>query len=107
MNEFYNINEDIHAEQIELYRTAKANKFKNIESIAVYNLKFHPFINQSGTYTNNAAQIIAHCLKPLRGDNEFIIRYNQEFAKMIREQDLLKSDWEYVTYNVESLFTDV
>ena len=107
MNEFYNINEDHHAEQIELYRTANANKFNNIENIAVYNLKFRPVINQSGTCTNNAAHIIAHCFKPLCSDNEFIIRYNQEFAKMIREQDLLKSDWEYVTYNVESLFTDV
>ena len=39
----------------QLYGTAKTNKFNNIVDIVLDNLKFCPIIEQSGTYTYNAA----------------------------------------------------
>ena len=41
------------------------------------------------------------------GNNEYIIRNTQEFAKLIREQDQLQSNEQYVSYNVKQLFTNV
>ena len=90
----------------QLYGTAKTHKFDNTRDITVDNLKFCPIIAQSRTYTYNAAQVIANYLKPLCSNNEYIIRNTQEFEKIIREQDLLKSNEQYLSYNVESLFTD-
>ena len=46
-------------------------------------------------------------LKPLCGDNEYIIRYTQEFPKMLYQQDPLLPNEEYVSYDVEPLFTNV
>ena len=90
----------------QLHGTAKTHKFDNTADITVDNLKFSPIIAQSGTYTYNAAQVIANYLKPLC-NNEHIIPNTQEFAKIIREQDPLKSNEQYVSYDVESLFTNV
>ena len=91
----------------QLYGTAKTHKFGNIADITVDNLKFCPIIAQSGTYTYNAVQVIANYLKPLCSNNDYIIRNTQEFAKIIREQDPLKFNEQYVSYDVESLFTNV
>ena len=90
----------------QLYATVKTHKFNNTADITVHNLNFHPIIAQSGTYTDNAAQVIANYLKLLCRDNEYIIRNTQEFAKTIREQDPLKSNEQYVSYDVKSLFTN-
>ena len=79
----------------------------NIADITVDNLKFCPIIAQSGTYTYNAVQVIANYLKPLCSNNDYIIRNTQGFAKIIREQDPLKFNEQYVSYDVESLFTNV
>ena len=88
------------------YGTAKTHKFNSIEDIALENLKFHPIIAQSGTYTYNAAQVIAYYLKPLRSDNDYIIRTTQEFPKLLQQQDPLLPN-EYVSYDVKSLLTNV
>ena len=90
----------------QLYGTAKTHKFDNTADITIDNLKFCPIIAQSGTYTYNAAQVIANYLKPLC-NNEYIIQNTQELAKIICEQDPLKSNEQYVSYDVESLFTNV
>ena len=72
------------------------------------NLKFRSIIARSGTYTYNAAQVIANYLKPLCSNNEYISRNTREFANIIREQDPLKSNEQYISYDVvESLFTNV
>ena len=91
----------------QLYGTAKTHKFHNNNQISLDELKFRPIIAQNGTCTYNAAQVIAEYLKPLYSDNEFIIANTQEFAKLIQQQQPLKSDEEYVSYDVESLFTNV
>ena len=48
----------------QLYGTAQTHKFNSIENITWENLKSCPIITQSGTYTYNAAQVIADYLKP-------------------------------------------
>ena len=91
----------------QLYGTAKTHKFSSIDHITLENLKFRPIIIQSGTYTYNAAQVIAGYLKPLCSDNDYIIRNTQEFPKLLQQQDPLLSHEEYVSYDVKSLFTNV
>ena len=91
----------------QLYGTAKTHKFNNTTDITVDNLKFGLIIAQSGTYTYNAAQVFTNYFKPLYSNNEYIILNTQEFAKMIREQDPLKSNEQYVSEDVESLFANV
>ena len=48
-----------------IYATAKIHKFNSLDEIIVDNLKFRPIISQIGTYTNNAAKVIAEYLKTL------------------------------------------
>ena len=91
----------------QLYGTTKTRKLHSIVDITVDNLKSHPIKAQSGTYKYNAAQEFANYLKPLCNNNEYIIRNTQEFAKIIREQGPLKSNEQYVSYDVESLFINV
>ena len=93
----------------QLYGTAKTHKFTNIDEITIDNLKFRPIIAQTGTYTYNAAQVIAKYLKPLCSGNNYIIRNTQEFpmSHVLKQQDPLLPDEEYVSYDVESLFTNV
>ena len=55
-----------------LYGTAKTHKFKDINEITKEQIKFLPMIDQKGTYTYGAAQVISQYLKPLR-KNEFTI----------------------------------
>ena len=62
---------------------------------------------QSGTYKYNVAQVIANYLKPLCSNNEYISRNTREFANIIRKQDPLKFNEQYISYDVESLFTNV
>ena len=91
----------------QLYGTAKTHKFTNIDEITIDNLKFRPIIAQTGTYTYNAAQVIAKHLKPLHSGNNYIIRNMQEFPMSLKQQDPLLPDEEYISYDVESLFTNV
>ena len=88
-------------------RFDKCHKFDYVEDITLENLKFHPIIAQSGTYTYNTAQVIADYLKPLRSDNDDIIRNTQEFPKLLQQQDPSLPNEEYVSYDVKSLFTNV
>ena len=85
----------------QLYGTAKTHKFTNIDEITIDNLKFRPIIAQTGTYTYNAAQVIAKYLKPLCSGNNYIIRNTQEFPISLKQQDPLLPDEECVSYNVD------
>ena len=55
----------------------------------------------------NAAQVISKYLKPLYTNNDFIITNTQNFPSLIQNQPPLSVDEEYVSYDVESLFTNV
>ena len=91
----------------QLYGTAKTHKFDSVGDITLQSLKFRPIIAQTGTYTYGAAQVIGEYLKPLIEDNIYIINNTQEFANMIKNEPPLKDNEEYVSYDVESLFTNV
>ena len=88
-----------------LYRTAKTHKFNNIQEINKEKLKFHPIIDQTGTYSYNAAQVISQYLKPFC-KNEFTINDTQSFSADIKNIPPLQED-EHVSYDVESLFTNI
>ncbi|XP_066925101.1 uncharacterized protein [Clytia hemisphaerica] len=90
-----------------LYGTAKTHKFTNISDITVESIKFRPIITQTGTCMYNAAQVISQYLKPLYACNDYIINNTQDFPEMIRNQSPITLDEEYVSYDVESLFTNV
>ena len=87
-----------------LYTTAKTHKLNLLDDITVDNLKLRPIISQMGTYTYNASRVISQYLKPLC-ENKYKINDIQTFASMIKNQTLLSSDEEYVSYDVDSLFT--
>ena len=90
-----------------LYGIAKTHRLDNSAEITVDNLKFCFIIGQSAKYTYKVAQVIASYLRPLGGTNEYIIQNIQEIAKIIRKQDPLKSNEEYVSYDVKPLFANV
>ena len=90
-----------------LYGTAKTHKFENNQQITVENLKFRPIIAQTGTCLYSSAQVISEYLKPLYTNNEYIISNTQDFADIIRAQPTLQQNEEYISYDVESLFTNV
>ena len=89
-----------------IYATAKTHKFNSLDEINIDNLKFRPIISQIGTYTYNAVKVIAEYLKPLCS-NQYKISDTQEFASLIKDQPPLNDDEEYVSYAVDSLFTNI
>jgi len=89
-----------------LYATAKTHKFSNVNEISKDALTFRPIIDQTGTCTHKTAQIIGEYLRPL-SKNEFTITDTQQFPEMIKALPLLSPNEEYVSYDVESLFTNI
>ena len=89
-----------------LYGTAKTHKFNNIQEINKEKLKFCPIIDQTGTYSYNAAQVISQYLKPLC-KNKGTINDTQSFSADIKNIPPLQEDEEDVSYDVESLFTNI
>ena len=91
----------------QLYGLAKTHKFEDINNINPELLKFRPIIAQIGTCTYKAVQVVAKYLQPLISENPYIITNTQHFPDMIKQQPPLKENEEYVSYDVESLFTNV
>ena len=91
----------------QMYGTAKTHKFGSPDEVDLDHLKFRPIISQVGTYTYRASQVIGDYLKPLIEHNDYIIKNTQEFATMIKSEPPLLSNQEYVSYDVESLFTNI
>ena len=89
-----------------LYASAKTHKFDNINDVNLDQLKFRPIMNQTGTYTYNAAQVISNYLKPLC-INEHNIKDTLQFPQLLKDLPPLKDDKEYVSYDVESSFTNI
>ena len=59
-----------------------------------------------GTYTYNSAQVISKYLKPLSW-NEFTIDDTQVLSKHVKDLPPLQELEENVSYDVESLFTNI
>ena len=55
------------------FETAKTHKFANHSLINLDDLEFRPIINQSNTYTYNAAKIVSNYLQPLV-HNDYVIK---------------------------------
>ena len=91
----------------QLYGLAKTHKFDDINDIEITKLKFRPIISQVGACTYKAAQVIAKYLQPLIAENGYIISNTQSFPDMLKQLPPLKDDEEYVSYDVESLSTNV
>ena len=93
-------------EPAKMYGTAKTHKFDRTDNIEITKLKFCPIIDQTGTYTYKAAKVISQYLKPLC-DSEYTIKDTLSFANVIKELPPLKEDEEDVSYDIESLFTNI
>ena len=89
-----------------LYGTAKSHKFETLEDITFANLKFWPIIDQTVTLTYNAAKVIPDYLRPLC-KNQYSINDTQTFPSMLSSIPPLQDDEEDVSYDVESLFTNI
>ena len=89
-----------------LYATAKTHKFSSLDEITIEQLKFRPIISQVGTYIYNAAKVIADYLKPLC-QNEYNINDTQSLPSMLKDQTPLNTNEEYVSYDLEYLFTNI
>ena len=85
----------------------KHTKFSDLSEVSVNTLKFRPIIFQLGTCTYIAAQVIGEYLKPLISENTLLLNGTHEFPDIIKNQPPLGPDEEYVSYDVESLFTNV
>ena len=69
------------------------------------NLKLRPIIDQTGTCYYKTGKVISKYLKPLT-KNEFVINNTQDFPTMLSNMSLYE-DEEDVSYDVESLFTNI
>ena len=87
------------------FATAKTHKFENINDITVDDLKLRPIIDRTGTCYYKTGKVIAEYLKPLT-KNEFVITNTQQFPSMLNNVPL-SEDEEDVSYDVESLFTNI
>ena len=72
----------------------------------IYNQTVRPHTSAKAHYTYNAAKVIARNLKPIC-QNEYKMGDTQSFPSMLKEQTTLSFDVEYVSYDVESLFTNI
>ena len=81
-------------------------KFETLEDITVANLKFRPIIDQTGTFTYNAAKVTSDYFRPLC-KNEYSINDTQKLPSMLSSIPPLEDDEKDVSYDVESLFTNI
>ena len=87
------------------FATAKTHRFDDHSLINLDDLKFRRIIDQSNTYSYNAAKIVSDYLQRL-AHNDYVIKDTLTFAEIIKN-DVLDPKEEYVSYDVESLFTSI
>ena len=102
----YNNMRPVSNQPAQFFATAKIHKFFDYSLINANNLKLRPITDQSNTFTYNATKIVSDYLQPLAQNEYVIIKGILLLAKIIKH-DILNSDEEYVTYDVESLFTSI
>ena len=91
----------------QLYGTAKTHKFENLKDITPQSLKCGPTLNQTGTFTYNAVKVISYQNEYPLCQNEYPISDTQQFPDMLSNLPPLPDDEENISYNVESLFTNI
>ena len=87
------------------FATAKTHKFVSMDDITVDNLTLRPIIDQTGTHVYKASQVISSYLEPLT-QNKYVINNTLDFPDIIKNAPL-QEDQEDVSYDVESLFTNI
>ena len=87
------------------FATAKTHRFTEIKQININYMKLRPIIDQTGTHLYDCLKAIAEYLQQL-GINEYTISYTLFFPDILRENSL-DSNEEYVSYDVDSLFTSI
>ena len=80
---------------------AKSHKFDVHFLINLDDLKFRPIIDQSNTYSYNAANKVSDYLQPL-AHNDYVIKDILTFAEIIKK-DVLNRKEEYASCDTESL----
>ena len=88
-----------------LFATAKTQKFTDTNQINVDNLKVCPIIDQTGTHLQVCSKMIVQYLQPL-AINEYTISDNLSFPNILGENPL-DSNQEFVSYDVDLLFTSI
>ena len=92
-----------------MQHTVKTQKFENWKEITVANLKFRPIIDQTIIFTCNAANHWnaenADYLRPLC-KNQHSISDTPKFPQTLSSISSFQDD-EDVSYDVESLFTNI
>ena len=84
------------------FATAKTHKFDDHSLINLDDLKFRTIIDQSNTFTYNAAKMVPDYLQPL-AHYDYVIKDTLRFVEIIKS-DVLDPDEEYVSYDLKSLF---
>ena len=111
--------EELKSFQSFFYRNlGKHEKYKEMRSISsqparlfstakthINDLKLRPIIDQTGTHLYDCSKVIAQYLQPL-AINEFTISGTLSFPYIFRENSL-DSNEEYVSYDLDSLFTSI
>ena len=87
------------------FASAKTQKFENFDDINIKELKLRPTIDETGTCYYKTGKVTAQYLKQLT-KNEFVINNTQDFPSMLNRVEL-SEDEEDVSYDVESLFTNI
>ena len=101
----YNDMRPVSNQPARFFATAKTHRFDDHSLINLDDLKFRRIIDQSNTYSYNAAKIVSDYLQRL-AHNDYVIKDTLTFAEIIKN-DVLDPKEEYVSYDVESLFTSI
>ena len=88
-----------------LFATGKTHKFTDTKQININNLKLHPIIDQTGTHSWDCSKTIAQYLQPL-AVKKYTICDTLPFPDIFQE-NLLDSNEEYVSYDVDLLFASI
>ena len=86
-----------------LFVTWKTHQFTDIKQVNINDLKLRPIVDQTGTHLYDCSKIIAQYLQSLV-IKEYTISDTLSFPDILRENPL-DSNEEYVSYDVDSLFT--
>ena len=89
-----------------IYATTKTHKFYSLENATVQNIKFRPTISQIGIYSYNAPKVLSDYLKQFCQNNTKAMTH-RVFASQLKDQPPLDEDEEYISYDVDSLVTNI
>ena len=88
-----------------LFATAKTHKLTDTKQININNMKLRPIIDQTDTHLYNGSNIIPQYIQSL-AINEYTSFDSLYFPDILPENPL-DSNEEYVSYDVDSIFTSI